>query len=288
MVSSNDVRKDMPVMSSDGQSLGRVDSIDGERVKITREGSPDGEHHYFNLSDVARIDEHIHLSKTHAALHSAAAAAASAAGLGTASAAHGHEHRGAPLARTTDKSIVPWIVGALALLALIFALTQCDDRDGARARGDGDSAELANPTVARVPGAPLRSGTMAYDLVSFLAGKDGTPRTFTFDKINFDSGTANLRGADNADLDDLARVLAAYPDSRAAVVGYTDAQGPAAANRELGAERARAVVAALASRGVDPKRLEARSGGEADPAGTNASAGGRFENRRTELVILDR
>ena len=25
--------------------------------------------------------------------------------------------------------------------------------------------------------------------------KDGLPRTFTFDAVNFDSGTANLRGA---------------------------------------------------------------------------------------------
>ena len=38
----------------------------------------------------------------------------------------------------------------------------------------------------------------------------------------------------------------------------------------------------------DAERLEARSGGEDSPAATNATPAGRFENRRTELVILER
>ena len=83
-------------------------------------------------------------------------------------------------------------------------------------------------------------------------------------------------------------MLAAYPNSRAAVVGYADARGDSNFNRDLGANRARAVVTALAARGVPAERLEARSGGETDPAATNATPGGRFENRRTELVILKR
>ena len=83
-------------------------------------------------------------------------------------------------------------------------------------------------------------------------------------------------------------MLAAYPDSRAAVVGYADARGDSNFNRDLGANRARAVITALAARGVPAERLEARTGGETDPAATNATPGGRFENRRTELVILKR
>ena len=59
----------------------------------------------------------------------------------------------------------------------------------------------------------------AHEIDRFMGSKDGLPRTFTFDAVNFDSGTANLRGQDNGDLDDIARVLAAYPKSRAAVVG---------------------------------------------------------------------
>ena len=103
-------------------------------------------------------------------------------------------------------------------------------------------AEVPAVVTPRVAGAPLVPGTLAYDLDRFMGSKDGLPRTFTFDAVNFDSGTANLRGADDRDLNDIARVLAAYPDSRAAVVGYADARGDSNFNRDLGANRARAVV----------------------------------------------
>jgi len=48
------------------------------------------------------------------------------------------------------------------------------------------------------------------------------------------------------------------------------------------------VVAALGERGIVADRLDARTGGEAAPVATNSSAGGRSENRRTELIILKR
>lgn len=189
-------------------------------------------------------------------------------------------------ARPRRNYLLPWVLLGLLVLALLIGLSQCDRDDDRRTRtADRDASETVVPAVA---GAPLREGSLAYDLDRFLAGTDGTPRTFTFDKINFDSGTASLREDDRSDLDDLARVLAAYPKAKLAVVGYTDAQGPAVANRELGAERARAVIAALAGRGVDPDRLDARTGGEADAVAPNSSGSGRFENRRTELIVIDR
>jgi outer membrane protein OmpA-like peptidoglycan-associated protein len=48
------------------------------------------------------------------------------------------------------------------------------------------------------------------------------------------------------------------------------------------------VKAALVGKGVDGGRIETVSGGETDPVDTNATAGGRFENRRTELVVTAR
>lgn len=132
------------------------------------------------------------------------------------------------------------------------------------------------------------AGTVAYDADRFLAGSGAAPRTFAFQRLNFDSGEATIRDEDQSDLDDIARVLTAYPRARAAVIGYTDAEGAAASNTELGAERARAVVAALGTRGVAASRLEAQTGGETNPEASNESASGMATNRRTELVILSR
>ena len=290
MIDRSRIRDHMDVVASDGDRIGRVDSVDGDRIKLTRDSSPGGDHHFVDLSDVARVDEQVHLSKTRAALGLAAAAAsAGAAGAAGAKPANPLPPLRNPAvdgAAPRRNYMLPWVLGGLALLALILALTQCDeDRDRATRSVDAAAPAVVTPRVA---GAPLRPGTLAYDLDRFMVSKDGLPRTFTFQGVNFDSGTANLRAADNADLDDIARVLAAYPESRAAVVGYADAQGNSAFNKDLGANRAQAVIAALASRGVAPGRLDARTGGENDPEATNATAGGRFENRRTELVILER
>ncbi len=271
MIDRSQIRQHMDVIASDGERVGRVDDVDATGIKLTKDGSPDGKHFYVALADVARVDEHVHLNRTRASLFGASASAGSSAGAG---------------AGLAGNRLLWLILGGLALLALIIALSQCD-RDDERGAIRDDRAE-AEIVVPRVAGAPLRDDTLAFELNRFLSSKDGLPRTFTFDRVNFDSGTANLRENDRADLDDIARVLAAYPGTRAAIVGYTDAAGPAAANRELGGERARAVVTALGQRGIVADRLEARTGGEQAPVATNASSGGRFENRRTELIILKR
>ncbi len=291
MVDHSQIRQHMDVIDSAGDKVGKVDAVEGERIKLTKDASSDGKHHHVDFTDVARVDEHVHLSKTRAALGlGLAATGAAAAGAKDAKAANPLPPIRNPTvdgAEPRRNYMLPWVLGGLALLALILALATCEGKDDGRASRTTDSGASAVVTP-RVAGAPLVPGSLAYDLDRFMGSKDGLPRTFTFDAINFDSGTANLRRADNDDLNDIARVLAAYPGARAAIVGYADARGDSRFNRDLGANRARAVVAALGSRGVPVERLEARTGGEDDPAATNTTRGGRFENRRTELVILER
>ena len=288
MVDRNQIRQHMDVIASDGEKVGKVDELVGERIKLTKDAS-DGQHHHVDLFDVARIDEHVHLSKTRAALGLTLAG-------GTAAGAHAAKPANPlpPLRNPTVDGaeprrnyMLPWVLGGLALLAAILALAMCQGNDDGRSTRAAD-ADVPAVVTPRVAGAPLIPGTLAYDLDRFMGSKDGLPRTFSFDAVNFDSGTANLRGEDDDDLNDIARVLAAYPDARAAIVGYADARGTSNFNRDLGTSRARAVIAALASRGVPTDRLEARTGGETDPAATNTTPGGRFDNRRTELVILKR
>lgn len=56
------IREHMDVVGSDGQKVGSVDSIDGDRIKLTRQDSPDGQHHYISASDVAGIEnDQVHL-----------------------------------------------------------------------------------------------------------------------------------------------------------------------------------------------------------------------------------
>lgn len=286
MVNSSQIRAQMDVLGADGEHIGKVDSVEGARIKLAR-GSVGGEQHFIPLSDVSRVDDHVHLTTTRAAVLSSGASAST----GGSSAATGAQN---PLPEIKNPAVssasprrnymLPWVLGALVLLALIGLLTQCGHHDSRSAT----TTTTTQTVTQHYAGAPLQQGTLAYDLERFLGSSDGLPRTFTFDRLNFDPGQATIRTQDLSDLDDIARVFAGYPHARAAIVGYTDAQGTPTANKQLGADRAKAVVAAFQQRGVDPSRLEARTGGADNPVASNAQSGGRFENRRTELVVLRR
>jgi len=274
----------MRVAAADGRELGTIDRADVSHIKLARNSTTDGHHHDIPIEWVERVDNQmVHLNRSSADV---AVLGASSTGREV------HEGR---------KSILPWLLGALAAIILLALLLRSCDRDDADVTAN-DSAPVATTTTTTaaatgvaapvaLPGGrsvDLAPGTINYDVQRYLAGTEATPRTFTFEKLNFESGRADIRAEDRQDLDNLAQILVAYPSVRVRVVGYTDAQGPAQPNAQLGLERARNVAAALTAKGVASDRLETASGGEANPADTNATAGGRFENRRTELIVLSR
>ncbi len=188
---------------------------------------------------------------------------------------------------------LPWILLALAILALIGMLTQCgrdEDKINEAIARDRATQEQANQVAGTtVPGAPgtYQQGTIAYNVNQYLMSNARAERTFSFGALNFDTGSARIRDIDRSDIGALANALKQRPGLRAAVVGYADARGDDRANARLGMERARAVIAALRERGVDVSNIEARSGGELNPVAGD-SAQGMAQNRRTEFVLLGR
>ncbi|CAM4018461.1 DUF2171 domain-containing protein [Deinococcus frigens] len=47
----------MQVKDKDGEHVGTVDHLDGDRVKLTKSDSSDGQHHYVSLSQVESMDD---------------------------------------------------------------------------------------------------------------------------------------------------------------------------------------------------------------------------------------
>lgn len=182
---------------------------------------------------------------------------------------------------------LPWLLLGLGLLALLFALSRCN-RDEPVAVAPAP-APAPTEVVAATPNAgSSRALDGTSGLGNFLAGTDALPRTFTFDKLNFDTAKSEIRAADAAEVNEVATTLGKYPTAKIRIAGYADARGNDATNMALGKARADSVKNALVTKGVDADRIETVSGGETDPVDTNATAGGRFENRRTELVVTAR
>lgn len=69
MVEASSIRADMEVIDKNGQPIGRVDDVDEDQIKVTRSGSPEGQHHFVPLDWIERVDTHVHLSRSHDELH---------------------------------------------------------------------------------------------------------------------------------------------------------------------------------------------------------------------------
>jgi len=110
------------------------------------------------------------------------------------------------------------------------------------------------------------------------------------DNLLFDSGSATLQpGADQL-LDEVAQLLNLDPTHPITVEGHTDNQPIATAqfpsNWELSTARATNVVRFLIGRGVNRYRLGAVGYADLHPIASNATAAGRAQNRRVEIVLM--
>ena len=57
------IRQHMEVISSDGKTVGVVDRVEGDAIKLTKGSCNDGMHHFLPLSMVGNVDRHVHLNK---------------------------------------------------------------------------------------------------------------------------------------------------------------------------------------------------------------------------------
>jgi outer membrane protein OmpA-like peptidoglycan-associated protein len=103
--------------------------------------------------------------------------------------------------------------------------------------------------------------------------------------IFFDSGQATLKPASDFELNTLAQDLKDNPSIKIQIIGHTDNVGSENDNQKLSEARAKAVAAALVSRGIDYSRVSYLGLGESQPIADNDTESGRKKNRRTEFIL---
>jgi outer membrane protein OmpA-like peptidoglycan-associated protein len=96
----------------------------------------------------------------------------------------------------------------------------------------------------------------------------------------------SLRPSSKPVLDAVSALLKAEPDAKVYVDAYCDPTGGPQLNQQLSGERAAVVKAYLVERGVSADRLVARGLGATNFIASNATADGRRQNRRIELVVV--
>ena len=103
--------------------------------------------------------------------------------------------------------------------------------------------------------------------------------------ILFATNSDRVRAPLRNDLQAVAENLLNYPGSTIQVIGHTDDTGTAQYNLGLSQRRAGAVAGVLIGDGVPPQRIQTIGEGESNPIASNATAAGRAQNRRVDIII---
>ena len=144
------------------------------------------------------------------------------------------------------------------------------------------------PVVAPQPTGAQRQARaeLLERLNGVLVARD-TPRglVVTLADTYFETGRGALRRPGSERLALVASMLSARPDLTIYVEGFTDDRGNTAEQREISERRAQEVRATLLGNGLPAVSIQAAGFGGTRPIVSNASAGGREQNRRVEIVI---
>jgi len=106
------------------------------------------------------------------------------------------------------------------------------------------------------------------------------------ENIYFKKASDELTAESYPVLDQLAEVLAKYPEHSLDVMGYTDNAGNSRNNKVLSVKRAYKVKYYLVyQKGIRMARITSDGNGAASPVGSNDSEDGRAKNRRVELKM---
>lgn len=144
-----------------------------------------------------------------------------------------------------------------------------------------------------------RKGYLFYSEVYALSRKDADSTyekdiqlspvqlnaSFVFNNILFVSNSYELPVNGLAELQQLIQILQDNPTLKVEISGHTDNTGNKKDNLTLSANRAKAIVDYLITKGIDSLRLSYKGYGDTQPIADNNTESGRAKNRRTSFTV---
>ncbi len=107
----------------------------------------------------------------------------------------------------------------------------------------------------------------------------------TFNNILFATNSFELPNAGFIELDKLLQVLTENPSLKVEISGHTDNVGKQEDNLKLSANRAKAIVDYLVSKGIAAGRMSYKGYGSSQPVADNDTEAGKAKNRRTTFTV---
>jgi len=131
----------------------------------------------------------------------------------------------------------------------------------------------------------IPAGGAADRLYDYVTSKRTGGTVITLDMVKFTNGSAMVSPASREQIDNVAAILKAYPNTNVTVAGYTDNQGNDHSNMALSKARAEAVAGRIIARGVPSDRVHSEGYGSQKAVGDNTTDAGREQNRRVTLEV---
>lgn len=102
---------------------------------------------------------------------------------------------------------------------------------------------------------------------------------------SFESTGVEIKSDMRTTYDKIADVAKKHPKRSLVIEGHTDSKGNNSKNLQLSDSRAKSVMGYLATKGVEPGRMNALGKGEQEPVAPNKTREGRARNRRIEILF---
>lgn len=205
------------------------------------------------------------------------------------------------------------IISSLLLGALLVSCTAADNLEGigAKAKGTAGGAAVGalvgqlvgKDTKATLVGAGV-GGLLGLTWGAYLDKQESALRESLKDSpvkvsrqgdelsLNLPGGVTFASNSDNivpnfySSLNEIAKILVQFPETKILVNGYTDSTGSDSWNQTLSEKRADSVKNYLVAQGVSYNRIITTGYGKANPVASNSTEAGKQANRRVEVKIV--
>ncbi|HEU4901597.1 MAG TPA: OmpA family protein [Flavisolibacter sp.] len=191
-------------------------------------------------------------------------------------------------------SILPWLLLALGVIALVIFLFRNKDHDRNEAATNNTDTSYNNTSTNAAAdgwsGLNWNAPAVQYEEVTNrdieVRGDDRYGIYGLGENILFDKDAATIRSSAEDNLKQIAESInKRYDGGEVRVFGFTDAAGSAGHNQELSRQRAEAVKNWLSQHGkIDAARISLQPEGESNPVASNNTEEGKQQNRRVEIV----